>query len=127
MILSDQYHWSLSVTLIALACPQVHARTHTCTHLTCTHSESLLIPNWNTESVCRIQMLNMVPIGSEFCTFMWYVLGKLTPYSLCFVMKHGFYRRGYANSQCNQNWCAEHPSLILKCHYIMSWFTCGRL
>jgi hypothetical protein len=35
-------------------------------------------------------MLNMVPKGSEFCTFMWCVLGKLTPYSLCFVMKYSF-------------------------------------
>jgi len=90
VILSDQYHWSLSViVLIALstsAC--VHAHTHT--HLTCTHSESLPVLHWNTESVCRIQMLNIVPTGSEFCTFMWRVLGKLTPYSLCFVMKHGF-------------------------------------
>ena len=35
-------------------------------------------------------MLNMVPTGSEFCTFNWCMLGKSTPHSLCFVMKHGF-------------------------------------
>lgn len=93
IILSDQYHWSLPVTVLIawnlahpLAPPQV--RTHIHTHYLCA-SSSVLYTEWNTECFCRTQILNIQAVN--FVNWYRHVVcaGQKTPYSLYFVMISG--------------------------------------